>query len=319
MKELKINHIYQGHSLEVLKNIPSNSVDSVITSPPYYALRNYKTNPVEWPDGWVGELGQEPHFNMYIAHLICIFKEVKRVLKDEGILFVNISDSFNGTGSKGSYRDSKYKEGRNGQEVSKNNLKDYPKKSLIQIPQRFAIRMVDELGFLLRNDIIWEKPNCLPESVKDRFTRSHEYLYFFTKNKKYYFNQILEPYESKKQKPIDKSKQNCNNGMGGINRFSEGDRDYYNKGGRNKRTVWSINTQPRKNNHFAQFPDKLVEPMILSGCPENGIVLDPFMGGGTVAANAIKHNRRYVGIELNNEFIKIAEESISNEVDKRRN
>ena len=183
-------------------------------------------------------------------------------------------------------------------------------KSLIGIPDRFKIAMIDR-GWICRNDIIWHKPNAMPESVKDRFTDDYERLFFFTKNRKYYFEQQLEEYQSKPQKPVNKNQQNCNKGYI-MDRFSAGCRDYYSQGGRNKRSVWSINTKPFKGAHFAVFPEELIETPIKAGCPENGIVMDIFMGSGTTAIVAKRLNRNYIGIELNPEYIKIAENRINN-------
>jgi DNA modification methylase len=173
--------IYQGDSLEILKTMPSESVDMVITSPPYYALRDY---------GVEGQLGLEPTFQEYINKLCDIFDEVKRVLKKSGSCWVNLGDSYGGTGDKNEYKDPKNPDGRNGQKISL--TKNVFQKCLLQIPARFAIEMTNR-GWILRNKIIWHKPNCMPSSVKDRFTVDFEELFFFVKNKKYYFEQQKEP------------------------------------------------------------------------------------------------------------------------------
>ena len=363
-----LNTIIQGNTLEVLKNIPDNSINMVITSPPYWGLRCYNTNPQVWdgdenckhewnteiirkrtngdvpgknsliakcrpndivnrPDiisntcikcgAWKGELGSEPTYEMYINHLIQIFDEVHRVLKDNGTCWVNLGDSYAGSnqgagvntpsGKQATNRGTNYMNSKTHKSLLKNcGIKA---KSLIGIPDRFKIAMIDN-GWICRNDIIWHKPNAMPESVKDRFTDDYERLFFFTKNRKYYFEQQLE-YQSKPQKPVNKNQQNCNNGYT-TDRFSAGYRDYYSQGGRNKRSVWSINTKPFKEAHFAIFPEELIETPIKAGCPENGIVMDIFMGSGTTAVVAQKLNRNYIGIELNSEYIKIAENRINN-------
>lgn len=291
-----------GDCLEEMKKIPDGSVDCVITSPPYWALRDY---------GVDGQIGREGTYGEYINNLCDIFDEVKRVLKNEGTCFVNIGDTYGGTGSKGNHKDPKYPDGRNGQAVSLS--KDVEHKSLLQIPSRFAIEMANR-GWILRNEIIWHKPNAMPSSAKDRFTVDFEKVYFFTKGKRYFFEQQFEPYT----KPMNR--------WGGVKLKADGQsewdkgtgQDSYrerslrpNPSGKNKRAVWSINTKAYGRGHFATFPEKLVEPMILAGCPVGGVILDPFMGAGTTAVVALKNKRQFIGIELNPEYIKIAESRVS--------
>jgi site-specific DNA-methyltransferase (cytosine-N4-specific) len=305
-------------------------------------LRCYNTNPQVW-DGdenckhewnteiirkrtntcikcgaWKGELGSEPTYEMYINHLMQIFNEVYRVLKDDGTCWVNLGDSYAGSnqgagvnapsGKQATNRGTNYMNSKTHKSLLKNcGIKA---KSLIGIPDRFKIAMIDN-GWICRNDIIWHKPNAMPESVKDRFTDDYERLFFFTKNRKYYFEQQLEEYRSKPRKPENKNQQNCNKGYI-TDRFSPGYRDYYSQGGRNKRSVWSINTKPFKGAHFAVFPEELIETPIKAGCPEGGIVMDIFMGSGTTGVVAKRLGRKYIGIELNPEYIKIANERIEN-------
>jgi site-specific DNA-methyltransferase (adenine-specific) len=197
------------------------------------------------------------------------------------------------------------------------NFKKAPKvngepKSLCLIPSRFAIEMCDR-GWILRNEIIWYKPNCMPSSVKDRFTVDFEKIFFFTKNKKYYFEQQLEPYVSEEN---HKLRNRVKEGKyQNTKQFSDSERDFYSNGGRNKRCVWTINTKPLKEAHFATYPEDLIKPCILAGCPEKGIVLDPFMGAGTTAKVALDNNRSYIGFELNNDYIKIAEDRLKDSKD----
>jgi len=248
--------IINGDSLEVLKTLQDESVDCVVTSPPYWALRDY---------GCEGQLGLEPTFQEYIDKLCNIFDEVKRVLKKEGTCWVNIGDTYNGN-----------KEGKTDNKVcdylknTTTNLHkkkgDLPDKCLCQIPSRFAIEMTNR-GWILRNEIIWHKPNCMPSSVEDRFTVDFEKVFFFVKSKKYYFEQILEPYESEPT-DADRKRNKSSEKYEGTGLYSEGERDYYSKGGRNKRTVWSITTKGFSEAHFATYPEALVEPMIKSGCPQ---------------------------------------------------
>lgn len=315
--------IIQGDSLEVLKTLPDESVDCVITSPPYWALRDY---------GCEGQLGLEPTFQEYIDKLCNIFDEAKRVLKKEGTCWVNIGDTYMGNSSysekgrqgfgndkigmiyKKQWIDPKYEKPgesrlRGREHVLSGQIIE---KSLCQIPSRFAIEMTNR-GWILRNEIIWHKPNCMPSSVEDRFTVDFEKVFFFVKSKKYYFEQILEPYTA----PLDR--------WGGDNLKADNESEWDkgtgqstyrtrnmrpNEEGRNKRTVWSITTKGFSEAHFATYPEALVEPMVKAGCPLGGIVLDPFSGSGTTGRVAIDNGREYIGIELNPEYIKIQEKRL---------
>ena len=271
---MEINKIYVGNSLEVLKILDAESIDCVITSPPYWGLRDY---------GVEEQLGLEKNFHEYIDKLLLIFDEVRRILKPTGTLWVNLGDTYGGSviGA------TKYQ------------------KSLCEIPSRFVIDMIDR-GWILRNEIIWHKPNAMPSSVKDRFTVDFEKIFFLVKNKKYYFKQILEPnfdkYKGKRGKIIRRTK--LQSAM-----RKEGAQDYYGKG-RNKRTTWSINTRPFKGAHFAVFPPDLVRPMIEAGCPNGGIVLDPFCGSGTTCVVAKEMGRNYIGIDVNPEYVEMAKKRI---------
>ena len=302
--------ILQGDSLQVLKTLSSESVDMVITSPPYWALRDY---------GVEGQLGLEPTFQEYITKLCDIFDEVKRVLKKEGTCWVNLGDTYGGSG-KGVSNNGIGNSTLGGKEKLKNLAKENwkfdkrPKteneiqKSLCQIPSRFAIEMCNR-GWILRNEIIWHKPNCMPSSVEDRFTVDFEKLFFFVKNKKYYFEQQLDKYTE----PINRWGGTIVKRLNGSDEYGvkQRIRDYRPiKDGKNKRSVWTINTRPFKEAHFATFPEALIETPIKAGCPTGGLILDPFMGAGTTAVVAHKLGRHYLGIELNPNYIKIAEERI---------
>jgi len=301
------NQIYCGDSLEVLKGFESGSIDCCITSPPYYALRDY---------GCKGQLGLEKTFHEYLNKLIEIFAEVKRVLKPTGTIWVNMGDSYNshstGQGNVGGLEGKRKDKENNKANISK-QFKQVPDKCLLNIPSRFAIKMTDELNLIQRNEIIWYKRNCMPSSASDRFTVDFEKIYFFTKNKKYYFEQILEEISevSKRDRRLDngrfeyigknKNKEfNVQNGFCGVNTQ-----------GRNKRCVWDITTKPYKEAHFATFPEDLVKPMIQAGCPENGIVLDIFAGSGTTLKVAKEMNRNYIGIELNKDYLPLIEKRIN--------
>jgi DNA modification methylase len=287
---VQLNKIYNGNALDVLKTFPDESVDMVITSPPYWALRDY---------GAEGQLGLETTFQEYINKLCDIFDEVKRVLKKSGSCWVNLGDAYSGSGK---------------------GVGGIKSKSLLQIPSRFAIGMCNR-GWILRNEIIWHKPNAMPQSVRDRFTVDYEKLFFFVKSKKYYFEQQKEPMITTDTNPPRGSKGVLGQENSGLRKQDQiGRADYtgFNKRYlppkdlmRNKRSVWSINTKPFKEKHFATYPEELIITPIKACCPENGIVLDPFMGSGTTAVVARSLGLKYVGIELNPDYIKIADKRLA--------
>lgn len=311
---MQTNTILAGDALAQLKQLPADSIDCVITSPPYWALRDYGSD---------GQLGQEPEFEEYVRNLCNIFDEVQRVLKPAGSLWVNIGDTYStvsggmrerANSPRPKYR--KYQSGAKSMALKQPKTK-YPPKTLLQIPARFAIEMTDR-GWILRNEIIWHKPNVMPQSVKDRFTVDYEKVFLFTKNKKYYFNQLFEPSKDPADdvRRISKAKTYNRRRQGGNSTFNSPDRSEAElrvllQRGRNMRAVWTIPTKPFKDAHFATFPKKLVVPMIEAGCPEGGIVLDPFFGSGTTGVVANELGRHYIGIELNEEYIKIAEQRLS--------
>ena len=288
--ELKLDYIYQGDALEVLKQMPSESVDMCITSPPYWNMRDY---------GDKNQLGLEYTTSEFIDNLYNVFHEIKRVLKDEGSLWINIRDTY----SKG---------------IKRCGVKN---KSLSMIPERLIIKLLDD-GWILRNDIIWHKPNAMPDSCKNRFTVDYEHLYFLTKKDKgYYFKTQYEPYTSN----IKSKKDNINNNNDkdkrsalieskmvrhGANGTTLNSPSKWSDKGRIKRTTWSISTKAYKEAHFATYPTELIECPIDAGCPKGGIVLDPFMGSGTTGVVAKKQGKHYVGIELNKEYIEIADNRI---------
>lgn len=307
-----LNKIICGDSLKVLKTIPDESIDCVVTSPPYWALRDY---------GVKGQLGLESSIEEYLEKLIAIFDEVKRVLKLSGTCWVNFGDTYANKTKGGQInkpQNNIFDSYNERSVIPKLSVKlDIPAKSLCMIPSRFAIQMI-ERGWILRNEIIWHKPNAMPQSVKDRFTVDFEKVFFFVKSRKYYFNRqyeplrnpeelkrkISNPYENHRYrkllgraaKPMDKIKQSQKEIL---------------KRGRNKRCVWIIGNGLSKVNHFAVFPEKLIETPILAGCFEKGIVLDPFMGSGTTAIVAKKLGRKFIGIDLNRKYVKIANQRLT--------
>jgi DNA modification methylase len=299
------NRILQGDSIDTLKTLPDNSIDCCVTSPPYYLLRNYGN--IE------GQIGLEDTPKEYIERLLAVFREVRRVLKSTGTLWVVIGDSYNGSGK--NTRNSRmrnWKQTSNAASwaLNKTAIHGIATKSLIGIPWRFALSMMD-CGWILRQDIIWHKINPMPESVRDRFCKSHEYLFMFSKQNKYFFDYKMA-LESAKTQPnknvvdiyksvrdhIAKPHKRCQE-------TPEGQLLHL------KRDVWSIGQEQCHEEHYAIFPQKLIEPCILCGCPENGIVLDPFMGSGTTALVAMKQFRKYIGCEINPEYVKIAEKRIA--------
>lgn len=286
--------IIQGDALNVLKTLPDKSVQMCVTSPPYYGLRDY---------GVDGQIGLEDTPEQFIQRLVDVFREVRRVLKDDGTLWVNIGDSYCGTGDKGDWRDPKYSNGRTGQDKAKNkNVEGCKHKDLIGIPWLLALALRDD-GWYLRQDIIWHKPNPMPESVKDRCTKAHEYIFLLSKSKKYYFDSksISEPVA---QSTIDRLQQNIDAQAGSV---IEG-------GGyprRNKRDVWTVTTKPYKGAHFATFPEDLIEPCILAGSQKGDLVLDPFNGAATTGVVCNRLGRDYLGIELNPEYVQLSTERLS--------
>lgn len=277
------NTILVGHSLKNLSNIPSESVDCVVTSPPYYGQRDYNV---------VGQIGNEKTPEEYIDNLTKIFSECKRVLKDSGTLWLNLGD--------------KYSNG-----------------NLLGMPWRVAIALQAD-GWVLRNDIIWQKPNAMPHSAKNRLTPDHEYIFFFTKKSKGYFydqDAIREQHVTFSKESKMKGGRNHFGKKGGTpeNGKNKGnsnlhdarwDQAFHPKG-RNKRTVWSISLSKFRGAHFAVFPEKLVEPCILAGCPKNGLVMDPFFGAGTTGCVALRNERNYLGLEINTEYAEIAKVRLS--------
>ncbi len=266
--------ILVGDALEKLQELPDSCVDMCITSPPYWGLRDY---------GVEGQLGLEPTFQEYIDKLCNIFDEVNRVLREGGTCWVNLGDTYWGGGHGGNtvyevngklVKDKKYGEGSNAVPTRKWN-KSYQAKCLCAIPERFVLEMI-ERGWILRNTMIWHKPNCMPSSVRDRFTVDFEYLFFFAKKRKYYFEQQLEPWKDKRPADIHRAIHGCPE-YGGKYRSEKRKGSFAMpeshcvgdpRTGRNKRCVWTIPTKPFKDAHFAVYPPELIETPIKAGCPQ---------------------------------------------------
>lgn len=285
--------ILEGDCREVLKSLKDKSIDCCVTSPPYFGLRNY---------GHDYQLGLEKTPNEYVENLVSVFREVKRVLKDEGTLWLNLGDTY---AKRLNTIDLDKDWGGKQKESNRKNIKreiplNLKAKDLIGIPWRVAFALQDD-GWYLRQDIIWHKPNCIPESVKDRCTKSHEYIFLLSKQSKYYFDcRSIREVAIRKIGTMNGDKKYKNSNLKANNLY-----DYVNDGYRRKRSVWIVNTKPTKNsNHFASFPDTLIRNCLKAGCPVGGVVLDPFAGIGTVAKEAIRQNKNYVAIELNKDYIK---------------
>jgi site-specific DNA-methyltransferase (adenine-specific) len=258
--------IFQGDAERLLARLPSDFFRCCVTSPPYWGLRDYQAD---------GQIGAEDDPDQYVDHLVIVFNQVRRVLKEDGTFWLNIGDSYT-SGNRG-YRAPDKKNPIRAMSYRAKTPEGLKPKDLIGVPWRLAFAL-QKSGWYLRSEIIWEKPNCMPESVKDRPTRCHEYLFLFSKSQKYFYDYL--------------SVQEAN--------------------GRNRRTVWSIPTEPFTGAHFATFPPKLVEPCILAGSEPEDWILDPFFGSGTVGVVCEQQHRKYVGIELNRDYVKLATERIRN-------
>ncbi len=261
---LERSTIFEGDALTVLQRLPSGAVQSIVTSPPYWGLRDYNI---------ADQIGHETHLPQFIAKLVSVFNECHRVLRDDGTLWLNIGDGYT-SGNRG-WRAPDKKNPARAMNVRPDTPPGMKPKDLMGIPWRLAFALQDA-GWYMRADIVWHKPNAMPESVKDRPTRAHEYLFMFSKSEKYYYDReaVLEP------------------------------------NGRNRRSVWSINTQPFPGAHFATFPPKLIEPCIKASSKPDDFVLDPFFGSGTVGLVASQLGRNYAGIELHPEYVALAVERL---------
>lgn len=298
-----------GDAIEITKRIADNYVDCCITSPPYYGLRDY---------GAAAQIGQEETPEEYIEKLVVLFREIRRTLRPDGTLWVNIADSYSGSG-KGRLKDGTHSKddskSSNYEGVCVGKLKKTKSgcknKDLIGIPWLLALALRED-GWYLRQDIIWQKPNAMPESVKDRCTRSHEYIFMLTKSKNYYYDAegIKEPcVNGDTRLPAgSKGTRTKNSGLRKQEQFGSraGRTDDRKSAFRNKRDVWTVSTKGFHGAHFAVFPEELIKPCVIAGCRESGIILDPFFGSGTTGKVALDNGRAFIGIELNPEYAKIA-------------
>lgn len=265
-----------------------------ITSPPYFGLRDY---------GHPGQLGLEQTPDEYVAAMVEVFRCVRDVLADDGTLWLNIGDSYNAAGRTGHGTRTGFKQGTNrasseGADNCRPSVEGLKPKDLIGIPWLLAFALRAD-GWYLRQDIIWHKPNPMPESVRDRCTKAHEYLFLLTKNEKYF----IDPEGLKEPAVKGAAGSSFSTGKTAAHHLGRSSGAERIEGGnRNRRSVWTVATHPYKGAHFATFPPALIEPCVLAGSRPGDHVLDPFMGSGTTAAVAIKHGRRYLGCELNREY-----------------
>lgn len=276
--------ILQGDSLTVLRGMPADSVDCCITSPPYWRLRDF---------GCEGQLGLERTPEEFIAGMVGVFREVRRVLRPSGSLWLNLGDTYVG---------------------SDTVPKGWKRKDLVGIPWRVAIALHAD-GWYLRADVIWHKTNVKPESVRDRPTKCHEYLFLLTKSARYYYdrNSIREPVKpeslNRAARGIWKPQRDPGRPAGrGVDRMRPD--QMADPRGRNKRSVWAIPFAQYRGGHTATYPPALVRPCILAGCPPGGLVLDPFAGSGTTLSEAVRLGRRAVGIELNSAYVPLIKERV---------
>ena len=310
---MKLNHIYRGDSLQILKEFPSNSIDCCVTSPPYYALRDY---------GSANQIGIENTPKEYADKLLCVFSEVYRVLKPDCTFWLNLGDTYSRSSKDANSNNTKSLLQRtnagslirnNKQKINlkQSNLKP---KDLMGIPWMIALKLRNQIGFYLRQDIIWAKPNPMPESVKDRCTKSHEYIFLLSKSKNYYFNADAIK-EKANEKSIIRHKSRfkaADKELSELEKLNQQSNSaWFKTGYKNKRDVWFVATRGYKGAHFATFPTNLIKPCVLAGCREDGTVLDPFFGSSTVGLVAKELNRNYIGIDINKDYCKLAENRIN--------
>lgn len=338
----KLNHVYGGwDARQFLAHLPAQSINTIVTSPPYFGLRDY---------GVDGQIGLEPTPEAYVAALVSVFREAKRALRDDGTLWINIGDSYAGSGARssnpggltpkqttnrGSYRGG-LEQDRSGKRPTSFGLPnlhdvqslkfedDVAPKNLLGIPWRLAFALQAD-GWILRSDIIWNKPNQMPESVTDRPTKAHEYIFLLAKSGRYYYDAdaIREPMaESTKDRYQtgwngDTERGDANGKQNNLDKWAGSSEAIESVSRwRNRRSVWTVTTKPFKGAHFATFPPDLIEPCILAGSPKGGVVCDPFMGSGTTAVVAQKNGRDWYGCELNPEYAEMANYRIQGRFDE---
>lgn len=296
--------IIVGNCMETLKTLPDQSVNCCVTSPPYFGLRDY---------GHPDQIGNESTPDDFVGRLVDVFAEVHRVLRDDGTLWLNLGDSYAGSGAAGNQFGqierglAKYKQKKRPEELKP--------KDLIGIPWRVAFAL-QSFGWYLRQDIIWAKPNPMPESVTDRCTKAHEYIFLLAKSEKYFYDQ--DAIRVQHARTWDQTNGGNLSDTGHKKNGEICQKDSHPNGyplpnplGANRKTIWNVPTKPFSGAHFATFPEELIAPCILAGCPEGGTVLDPFGGAGTTGLVAQSHNRKAILCELNPEYAELARQRIN--------
>ncbi len=305
LSSVPVVRVLNGDCREVLKTLPDGSVNCCVTSPPYFGLRDY---------GHPGQIGLEPTPEAYVAQMVAVFREVKRVLRDDGTLWLNLGDSYASMKGAACGVDAKGGAARRfGKRPQDAIMPGFKPKDLIGIPWRVAFALQAD-GWYLRQDIIWHKPNPMPESVTDRCTKAHEYIFLLSKSERYWFDSeaMKEPATSPPMRPRNKAEEGWHEGCGSSN-CAPGDRVWGESETRNRRSVWTVATKPYKGAHFATFPSTLIEPCILAGCPKGGVVLDPFGGSGTTGEVAKKHGRAAILVELNPDYLPLIHDRTNKE------
>ena len=302
--------LYHGDACAALAAMPAESVNCIVTSPPYFGLRDY---------GMDGQIGAEPSPAEFVSALVSVFREARRVLADDGTLWLNLGDSYSGSwGNQGRKEErgtqrpinkpmmQPVHDGRYGDTERRNTGAIRPgmppAKNLMGIPWRVAFALQDD-GWILRNDIIWAKPNAMPESVTDRLSTRHEHVFMFSKKLRYWFD--LDPIREPHVSSPGREGENFMRGQKAIRPVGPNS-GAYSEHGRNPGDVWTIATQPFSEAHFATMPPALAERCIQAGCKPGGVVLDPFSGSGTTGQAAARHGRRYVGIDLNRDYLDLS-------------
>ena len=308
---MNTHQIIQGDCITGMKTLPDGCVQTCVTSPPYFGLRHY--------NGGGNEIGIEDTVEEYVQNLVNVFREVKRILRNDGTLWLNLGDSY--MSAQGCSPPPQTLGGQRDMPTTipgnRKVQKGLKTKDLIGIPWRVAFALQAD-GWYLRQDIIWHKPNPMPESVEDRCTKAHEYIFLLSKKSHYYFDHeaIKEPALTKEGRPsgiVRDRVYGYDSKQAALGR-SRGGAETPEPETKNKRSVWTVNTKGYKGAHFAVYPKKLIEPCVLAGCPVGGTVFDPFTGSGTTAVVALENNRNFIGTELNPEYVKIAEARIKEEV-----
>ena len=311
--------VIAGDCITGLKTLPDEGVHCCVTSPPYFGLRDY---------GHEDQIGLESTPTEYVERLVSVFREVRRVLRDDGTLWLNLGDSYAAQRG-GTHQPAETLSGghggktQSGERVNRDRCDGYnpsrnataiglKHKDLIGIPWRVAFALQAD-GWYLRQDIIWHKPNPMPESVTDRCTKAHEYVFLLSKSQKYHYDAQAIAEKSECAGTIVEAYKSGKNVAGQqFRNTATGKHDVVVKDTRNKRSVWTINPQPCHEAHFAVMPEALAELCIRAGCPAGGVVLDPFAGSGTTGIVALRHQRNFIGTELNTEYCEMARRRISN-------